>query len=157
MRKKASGLFQKIFWGSVVLIAGVLLWFFPSKKCEGLSRPLQDLSNFTGLVFFTKTKNCDERCTVFNKVVLKLYEKFPNNIAVVDSTNLSDVSTTLTKYKVDSTKIPVILSFKNGNDSPYNSFTDYDSLETYLLSIMRTVKPKNSTDRAVADLEEASS
>lgn len=156
MRKKVSGSFFKLFYALVLVVIGLSLWFF-LKKREGLSAPEQDYSNFTGLVFFVKTKDCDEVCMAFNKVVIKIYEKFPNNVGVVDCTDPSAVSATLTKYKVDSTKVPKILSFKNGIHNPYNSFTDYESLENYLLSIMRTVKPRKPVDRTIADLEEASS
>ena len=156
MRKKVSCSFCKVFGGLVLVVTGLFLWFFPPKQRESLSAKEQDYSSFTGLVFFVKTKDCDETCIAFNKVVIKIYEKFPNNVGVIDCTDPSAVSATLTKYKVDSTKIPKILSFKNGVDNPYNSFTDYESLENYLLSIMRTVKPPKQVDRTVANLEEAS-
>ena len=156
MRIKKSGSFAKLFWVLVLVVTCLLLWFFPPKKREGLSAPEQDYSNFTGLVFFTKTKDCDEACIKFNKIVIKIYEKFPNNIGVVDCTDPSTVSATLSKYKIETSKLPKILSFKNGVDNPYNSFTDYDSLENYLLSIMKTVKPPRSSDRTIANLKEAS-
>lgn len=154
MVKKRSGSFRLMFFCSVLVLAGLLHWMFPPINHEGLSAPEQDLSNFTGLVFFTKTKDCDEACTKFNKTVVKIYDKFPNNIMVIDSTDPSKVSATLTKYKVDSSKVPLILSFKNGVDDPYNSFKDYDSLENFLLNLMRTVKPARAPDRAVAKLQE---
>lgn len=157
MIKKSLVPFRFIFWTLVLVVAGLLLWFYPPTKCEGLSAAEQDFSTFTGLVFFVKTKDCNEACLDFNKIVIKMYEKFPNNIGVVDCTEPSTVSATLTKYKVDGTKVPKILSFKNGVGDPYNSFTDYDSLENYLLSIMKTVRPPKQSDRTVAKLAIASS
>ena len=157
MLKKSLVPFRFIFWALVLVVAGLLLWFYPPNKREGLSAPQQDFSTFTGLVFFTKTKNCDEACIDFNKTVIKMYEKFPNNIGVVNCTEPSAVSETLTKYKVDGTKVPKILTFKNGVADPYNKLTDYDSLENYLLSIMKTVRPPKSSYHTVAKLAEASS
>lgn len=137
----------------LLLAVGATILLFNSLKPnqkEGLSDP-SDFADFTGFVFFTKTKDCD-KCAELKGSIEKLYKRFPNNVRVIDCTDDSSVLTVLTKYKVDKNKLPSILSFKDGVNTPYNGFTDYPSLEDFLLKLMVTRKPTTATDVSLSSL-----
>jgi len=148
MRKKFY--LKNVVWFGVLLLVAVGAFMMFHSTQEGIQN--ENTGNFTGLMFFTKSSGCDA-CQSINDVVLKLYEQFPNNIRVVDCVNVAEVSVLLTKFRVDEKDVPVILSFKNGIDTLYTSFTDYDNLENYLLSLMRTRPPITMTDRSVSTIK----
>lgn len=122
------------------------------KKKEGLAAD-EDFSAFTGLVFFTKTKDCDA-CKEIKGSIILLYERFPNNIRVVDCTVPFNVSKILTEFGVDKEKLPTILTFKTGLHTTYNGYTTYEVLEDFLLKLMSSQKPTTKTDNTVASLTE---
>ena len=91
-------------------------------------------------------------CKEIKPSIILLYERFPNNIKVVDCTNVFEVTTILTKYNVDKNKMPTILTFKSGIFSKYDGYTEYTDLEDFLLKIMSTRKTTTSTDQMLTKL-----
>jgi thiol-disulfide isomerase/thioredoxin len=129
----------KLGIGILVCALVVLVCIYYNKPLrEGIND--EDLSNFTGFVVFTLEKNCDE-CRRIKPSILLLYEKFPNNVKIVDCTDISLVSSMLTRYNVDKNKMPTILSFKSGMFTTYNGFLEYTDLEDFLLGVMSSRKP----------------
>ena len=136
---------------SIFVFIAVLGFVYPFIfKKEGISNE-DNYSDFTGFVFFTKTRDCDG-CTELKGAIELLHKRFPNNIRVVDCTNPETVYKMLTIYKVNKDKLPVIINFKEGIFKPYNGFTDYSSLEDYLLKNMSSPRPKTASDNAVASI-----
>ena len=133
----------------LVLLVSLFFTLVPVGKKEGL----EDMGSFTGLSFFTKTKDCDA-CDAMKPTIVLLYERFPNNIRVIDCTDETLVSTTLTQYNVDIKQLPKTLAFKSGIPKSYNGYTDYKELEDFLLKLMATQKPTTVSDRSIASLNE---
>ena len=141
----------KVVWFcAILLIIGIVAFLFFQRTHEGIQN--EDTGNFTGFMIFTKSSGCD-KCRNINDVAVKLYKQFPNNVRVVDCVDFAEVSVLLTKFRVDEKDVPVILSFKDGIDTPYTSFTDYDHMEAYILDLMRTRPPITSTDRSVGAIK----
>jgi thiol-disulfide isomerase/thioredoxin len=144
--------FKNVVWVGLILLVAVCAFMMFRPMEEGIQN--EDTDNFTGLMIFTKSSGCDA-CRSINDVAVKLYEQFPNNIRVIDCVNFAEVSVLLTKLRVDEKDVPVILSFKNGIDTLYTSFTDYNNLEYYVLNLMRTQPPIKSSDRSVSAIKNA--
>ena len=133
-----------------VLLISLFFTLVPVGKREGI----ENMSNFTGLAFFTKTKDCDA-CDSLKPTVVLLYEKFPNNIRVIDCTDETLVSTTLTQYSVNIKNLPTILAFKSGVPKPYSGYTEYKELEDFLLKLMSSQKPTTTTDATIASMKDS--
>ena len=155
MRTKANMKVSMAISVGLLLVAVCLFLYHILYIKEGFEKKelkaSEDFAEFTGLVFFTKTSDC-EACNDMTGTIKKLYTNFPNNIRVVDCTDPMKVSNTLTRYKVEPKDMPKILSFKGGVDTVYNMLTDYKNLEAHLLEIMSSKSPPTQTEKAVAAL-----
>ena len=138
----------------LALVAVLLISLFFTLVPVGNREGIENMSNFTGFAFFTKTKDCDA-CDSLKPTFVLLYDKFPNNIRVIDCTDETLVSTTLTQYNVNIKDMPTILAFKSGIPKPYAGFTEYKELEDFLLKLMSSQKPTTTTDASIALLKDS--
>lgn len=111
--KKA--LLTKLFILALIVAACAIAYQYVSR--EGFEG--NDLSNFKGMVVFTK-KDCPY-CEAMADVNKKLEAKYPGKFKVVDTSDGADpfITELKTQYTVD--KFPTILILKNGTVTEYES------------------------------------
>jgi hypothetical protein len=150
MRKKSRSSLI-VFGALLVLVVGLAILCLRKPVLEGMSC-MEDMTNFTGFVVFTKPKGC-LLCEPINGPVMKLHAKFPDYVRVVDCTDQQVAVTCMTQFKVKNEDLPVFLQFKNGIDKRYYGLTDFENLEKYLLDeLMKTRKTKTLSDKNAAAL-----
>ena len=112
----------------IVLLCAVLAQYVLSGR-EGMD----NMSNFTGLMFFT-TKTCPH-CVAMKPTIDRLKDAYPQNVKVVDCSQptSNEAKELMTEHKING--FPTILQFKNGEKvgSPIED-RDYTSLEKVIKS-----------------------
>ncbi len=107
-------LLTKLFVLALIVAACAIAYQYVSR--EGFEG--DDLSNFNGMVVFTK-KGCPY-CDAMADVNKNLEAKYPSKFKVIDGGGTDPAITELrTKYTVD--KFPTILILKNGTATEYES------------------------------------